>query len=307
MNELATIEPSAMLLEAYTESLDLKPRSKNAYEKAVRYFLDWTKENGIKAPKRADLLAYKEYLAANYTAATASTYLTAVRSFFNYLNAEAGYPLITNGIKNPKTRPGHKKDALSAGQAKEVLAAIERGTLAGKRDYAIVSLMLHTGLRTIEVSRANIEDLRSVSGAPVLFVWGKGRDSKDEYVKITKTVQEAIADYMAEREEQSGAQTPQSPLFASVSRRDYGQRLTTRSISRISKEALQAAGYDDRRLTAHSYRHTAVTLALQAGVPIRDVQQMARHASPLTTERYAHDIRRIEAAAEDKLEEILAV
>lgn len=307
MNELAAIEPSAMLIEAYTESLDLKPRSKKAYEKAVRYFLDWARDNGIQAPKRQDILAYKEHLIENYTAATAASYLTAVRSFFNYLNAEAGYPLITSGIRNPKTRPGHKKDALSAEQAKEVLASIDRGTLSGKRDYAIVSLMLHTGLRTVEVARANIEDLRNISGAPVLFVWGKGRDSKDEYVKITKTVQAAIEDYMAEREAQDGAQPPQAPLFASLSHRDYGQRLTTRSVSRISKEALQAAGYDNRRLTAHSYRHTAVTLALQAGVPIRDVQQMARHASPLTTERYAHDIRRIEAAAEDKLEEILAV
>ena len=307
MNDLATIEASAKILEAYTASLDLKPRSKQAYEKAVRYFLDWTNEKGIQEPRRQDILAYKEHLTANYSATTAATYLTAVRSFFNYLNAEAGYPLITTGIKNPKARPGHKKDALSAEQAKEVLAAIERDTLQGKRDYAIVSLMLHTGLRTIEVARADIEDLRNVSGAPVLFVMGKGRDSKDEYVKVTRTVQAAIADYMDAREAADGKQTPQAPLFASVSRRDYGKRLTPRSVSRISKEALQAAGYDDRRLTAHSYRHTAVTLALQAGVPIRDVQQMARHASPLTTERYAHDLRRIEAAAEDALEDILAV
>ena len=68
---------------------------------------------------------------------------------------------------------------------------------------------------------------------------------------------------------------------------------------------MRTAGLDDGRLTAHSFRHTAVTCALLAGASIRDVQQMARHASPLTTERYAHDLRRLEDAAEDKLEALL--
>lgn len=308
MNELAKYEEStaiqeygsAPIIERYLASLDLKPRSKETYSKAVSYFFAFLDREGIVQPRRSDVIAYKEELVENYSTCTAASYLTAVRSFFNFLNAETGYPNICAGVKNPRSRrSGHLKDALSAQQAKNVLEAMPRETVADKRDFAIIALLTLTGLRTIEVERANIEDIRSLDGAKVLYVWGKGRDGKDEYVKLTGIAQEAIREYLAAREEKDGKAPATAPLFASVSRRDYGQRITARSVSRIAKEALKAAGYDDARLTAHSFRHTAVTLALKGGASIRDAQQMARHGNVLTTERYAHDLRRLENAAED--------
>lgn len=315
MNDLAVIEaePVAIttyntvsVIDAFLASLDLKPRSVDTYRKAVSYFFSWIQAEGIQQPKRADIIRYKKDLSERYSVCTVSSYLTAVRRFFGYLNAEGAYPNVCIGVQNPKSRQGHRKDALSLEQAKNVLATMPRETLADKRDYAIVSLLLHTGLRTCEIERANIEDMRSSLGTTVLYIQGKGRDAKDEYVKVTPTVLAAIKDYLRAREANTGRLKDDAPLFVSVSRRDYGGRITTRSISRICKQALRAAGYDDPRLTAHSFRHTAVSLPLQAGVEIREVQKMARHASPLTTEVYAHDIRRLENAAEDKTEELLA-
>lgn len=294
------------VIDAFLASLDLKPRSVDTYRKAVNYFFAWVQAEGLQQPKRADIIRYKKELSDRYSVCTVSSYLTAVRRFFGYLNAEGAYPNVCIGVQNPKSRQGHRKDALSLEQAKNVLKTMKRETLAQKRDFAIVSLLLHTGLRTCEVERANVEDLRSNLGTTVLNVWGKGRDSADEYVKITPTVLEALKDYLKAREAEQGKPKDTDPLFISVSRRDYGARITTRSVSRICKQALRAAGYDDPRLTAHSLRHTAVSLPLQAGVEIREVQKMARHASPLTTEVYAHDIRRLENAAEDKTEELLA-
>ena len=294
------------VIEAFLASLDLKPRSIDTYRKAVGYFFSWISEEGITHPKRTDVIRYKKDLTGKYSVTTVSSYLTAIRRFFKYLNAEGMYPNICAEIQNPRSRAGHRKDALSLEQAKKVLGTMKRDTLAQKRDYAIVSLLLHTGLRTCEVERANYEDLRSNLGTPVLNVWGKGRDSADEYVKVTPTVLEAIKDYLKTREAADGKLKDTDPLFASVSRRDYGGRITTRSVSRICKQALRAAGYDDPKLTAHSLRHTAVSIPLQAGVEIREVQKMARHSSPLTTEVYAHDIRRLENAPEDKIEELLA-
>lgn len=294
------------VIEAYLKSLDVKPRSKETYAKGVRYFFNYLDREGITQPTRADIIAYKESLQESHSTCTAASYLTAVRSFFSYLNAEAGYPNIAAGVKNPRNRRGgFLKDALSAEQANKVLTTMKRETIAQKRDYAVIALLTLTGLRTIEVERANLEDVRNMNGARVLYVWGKGRDSKDEYVKLTVTVQEAIADYLETREAADGKLAGSSPLFASVSRRDYGKRISARSVSRIAKNALKAAGLDDSRLTAHSFRHTAVTLALKGGASIRDAQQMARHGNVLTTERYAHDIRRTEDAAEDKAEKAL--
>ena len=297
------VEP---VIEAYLRSLDVKPRSKETYAKGVRYFFAYLDREGITEPTRADILAYKESLTERYSTCTAASYLTAVRSFISYLNAERGFPNIAAGVKNPRNRrSGFLKDALTAEQANKVLSTMKRETLAQKRDYAVIVLLTLTGLRTIEVERANLEDIRNLNGARVLYVWGKGRDSKDEYVKLTATVQEAIADYLEAREAADGRLTGSSPLFASVSRRDYGKRITARSVSRIAKEALKAAGFDDSRLTAHSFRHTAITLARRGGASIRDAQQMARHGNVTTTERYAHDERRIEDAAEDAAEAAL--
>ena len=69
--------------------------------------------------------------------------------------------------------------------------------------------------------------------------------------------------------------------------------MTTRSISGVCKEAMKAAGYNSERLTAHSLRHTAVTLALIAnGGNIQEAQQFARHANISTTQIYAHNLEK---------------
>ena len=88
------------------------------------------------------------------------------------------------------------------------------------------------------------------------------------------------------------------PLFASGSRRNTGEALTTRSISRIVKERLRAVGLDDSRLTAHSLRHTAITLSIKGGASLQQAQAMARHTDPKTTLIYFHNLARIEAGAE---------
>lgn len=294
------------LVDAYIASLDVRPRSKETYRKGVRYFLEWMTAEGVEQPQDTDVIRYKQHLLSTKSVCTAASYLTAVRSFFDFIHRKTGYPDIAEGIKNPKSRDGHRKDALSVKQAKAVLTTMDAATVAQKRDLAIVSLLIHTGLRTIEVERANIEDLRTLTGVPVLYVWGKGRDDKDEYVKITDSVMATLKDYLDARQAADGKLRGEAPLFASVSRRNYGGRISARSVSRICKQSLRSAGYDSDRLTAHSLRHTAVTTALMAGADLRDVQKMARHGSPLTTERYAHDLRRLEDAAEDAIEAALS-
>lgn len=83
------------------------------------------------------------------------------------------------------------------------------------------------------------------------------------------------------------------PLFVCLSNRNNKQqsRMTKRSISRIVKERLKKAGYDDsERLTAHSLRHSAITLSLLSGATIQQAQQLARHTNINTTMIYAHNL-----------------
>lgn len=268
--------------------LDVKPESLKTYKSALRYFAGWIYEEGTDRPQRADLLKYKQHLQESHGAAATQLYITVVRLFFAYTEQAGLYPDIARHIKGVNVSKSHKKDYFTAQQVRDILDGINTNNIKGRRDAALLLLIVSGGLRTIEASRADIKDLKARRGDTVLYIRGKGRDEKQDYIKITPEVNKAIRDYLKAR----GAASEEEPLFISLSGNSYGQRLTTRSISGICKSRFIAAGYNDRRLTAHSLRHTAVTLSLLNGADVREVQQFARHNNIATTLIYAHDIDR---------------
>ena len=108
-------------------------------------------------------------------------------------------------------------------------------------------------------------------------------------------------DYLETR----GTLDPSAPLFASEGNRSRGQRLTEPSISRIIKARLKAAGFDSHRISAHSLRHTSVTVLLESGATIQEAQHHARHASPDTTGIYAHNIDQRKEQPEQRIYDFL--
>ena len=296
MTDLTTFKPSFNLailpsigeLEAsYINYLDSCPATVNTYTKNLRQFLTYTRERNIERPQREDIIAFREYLKTQgKKASTIQNYITAVKLFFKWAEQAGLYPNIADHVKGVKISREHKKDCLTSEQTKDLLLSIDTTTLRGKRDYAIVALMVSCGLRDIEVQRANIEDLRTVGNNNVLFVQGKGREDKAEYVKVPAQADKAIRDYLKAR----GEYTETAPLFVSISNHDKGERLTTRSISRLVKTSLKGAGYDSSRITAHSLRHTAITLSLLSGKRLDEVQQYARHKNLNTTMIYNHSL-----------------
>ena len=293
MNEITIREQAAMQAPVFTEELfarfvgfiDAKPKTVETYTRAIRQLFAFFAARGITQPTREDLLSYRDDLrASGHKPTTVQNYITAARLFFQWLEQERIYPNIAAHIKGAKLDKEHKKDYLTSRQVKAILGKVDRSTLQGLRDYAILALMITGGLRTIEVSRADIGDLRASGDNTVLYIQGKGRDEKTEYVKIDAKVEEAIREYLKARG--SAAQT--EPLFSSLSNNSKGKRMSTRSISGIAKTHMQAAGFDSEKLTAHSLRHTAVTLSLLAGKNLAEVQQFARHANIATTQIYNH-------------------
>lgn len=290
-------------IEAFLQSLDVRLSSKNTYGRQLREFFAWIYQEHIQNVNREHILKYKEYLAnqKGLAAYTVSGYLTAVRRFFEWLESIKAYPNVAKSIRGPKRRHGFRRDALSLESVKSLLAHIDRSTLEGKRDYAMINLMVRTGLRTIEVVRARQEDLSRQSGIQILWIQGKGRDSKDEFVVCTEKTMVPIHDYMVMR----GVSKQGEPLFTSLSTKNWGQALTTRSVSRIVKNRLKEIGLNDRRLSAHSLRHTAITLSLLAGATAQEARIMARHADINTTLIYAHNINRVSQAPEQKIDTLL--
>lgn len=269
--------------------LDAKPKTVQTYTRALKQLFVWLHDNGITQPSFEDIKAYRDAVAASHKPTTVQAYVFVVRRFFEWTESEGLYPNVAGKLKGAKLDREPKKDYLTSEQAKAVLSGMERDTVQGKRNYAIVALMLTGGLRDIEVSRACIEDLRTAGNHTVLYVQGKGRDEKTEYVIVPAQAERAIREYLRER----GTVEPTEPLFTSLSNNSKGQGMTTRSISGVCKAAMVAAGYDSDRLTAHSLRHTAVTLALIAnGGDVQEAQQFARHANIATTMIYAHNLEK---------------
>ena len=120
-----------------------------------------------------------------------------------------------------------------------------------------------------------------------LSVQGKGKLEKTDRVRIGEKLREILESYL----ETIDTSKKDSPLFVSTARRNPNQRLTTRSISGIVKNALRRYGIDDRSVTAHSLRHSSATIALKQGLPIDEVSKAMRHASINTTMIYNHAIR----------------
>lgn len=253
----------------------------------------------------------------NCKANTVAQYLRSVCQFFRWTAANNYYPDIAANIHAPKiNHDTHKKGALTAKEVltieesiteraaerqqaaqeaqKDTAGRMQRSTEQGKRLYAMYLLAVNAGLRTIEINRANIKDLETKGGQTWLYIWGKGHTEPDQRKPLAPEVAAAIKDYLQSRTDRP---TSAAPLFVSTGNRSGGKRIATTTISTMLKRAMQEAGFDSERLTAHSLRHSAAQAALQAsGDNIYTAQKYLRHSSPATTEIYLHEDERTEKA-----------
>lgn len=304
MNELEVIDAKAVtttenrwqeLFQEFISYIDVRDRTIETYRKVVKQFILYLQETSNSHPTRETVKEWREALKEAHKPSTVQTYITSLRAFFKYLAGKGYYPNIVQDVKGAKIQRGFKKDYLTTAQSHTILETLkQRIDSKGLRDFAIISLMLTTGVRTIEVVRANIEDMRTVGDSVSLFVQGKGRDDRTESVRLAPQVEKAIRDYLKTRP--NAKET--DPLFTSNSNHNISERLTTRSISRLVKETLREVGLNSDKLTAHSLRHTAGTLALLNGHTVQEVQQVLRHSNINTTMIYAHNIDRVKNTSE---------
>jgi len=285
------------LVDAFINSQDVKLSSKNLYRRTLKQYFNWVNTTNylLSEIARPQLLEYKDYLlSSGMSSLTVGSYITSVRRFYEWTEANKYYPNVAKGIKTPKRKQQFKKQPLLPAQATALLNYYQDRAL---RDYAIISLLLRTGLRTIEVIRATVEDITFKGGQRVLLVQGKGRDEKDNFVLLTDKTYQPIAEYLATR----GNISSSEPLFTSTSNNSKGDRLTTRTISYIAKEGLKAIGLDESSYTAHSLRHTTAVNILRAGGSLETAQFTLRHSNPATTQIYTatlNEERRLQNSGE---------
>ena len=240
---------------------------------------------------------------------TVAQYLRIVQAFFSWTAQSGIYPNIAAGIHGPKIRHDtHRKEALTPADVlkiersieataaaqgaaareagKDIAGRIQRSTAQGKRLKAMYLLAVNCGLRTVEISRANIKDVITKGGQAYIYIWGKGRSEPDTRKPLAPEVKAALDDYLQTRTDNP---TGSSPLFTSTGNRSGGQRIAPTTISTMLKRAMQAAGYDSERITAHSLRHTAGTNVMELTGDLFTTQKYMRQQDPKTTEIYLHN------------------
>jgi site-specific recombinase XerD len=255
-------------------------KTRSDYRAELRLFALWVRKDALSVIS-SDIIAWKEELEGRgLSISTIHKKLTVVRSFYRFLSQTLNVPNPALCVKLPKVADDSSKAVLSLQEAMRLLSIIDTSTTLGKRDRAIVGLLLINGLRSIEVSRASIQDIHSVDGFTVLKVHGKGGRIAD--TKLREDVWKAIQTYLEMR---SGAK-PDEPLFLSIGNLAKG-RISSRTVQARVRHYLVVAGIQKPNLTTHSLRHTAAVLTLSiGGADLVKVQRMLRHQDPKVTMRY---------------------
>ena len=299
MKALATIDTSAVakveffgdsVIDEFIASRHASDNTNRTYRNALRQLLKFFAANNISVPTENDIDGFINGLKAQKkSAATLRLYTTVTKSFFAF-TARRGYFAnvaadVTLKLRKTQT---HAKRALTAEQAKALLASVEGDSLLSCRDRAIIALALTCGLRTVEISRADRGDLRDDGcGGYFLSVQGKGRITKDAVVRVAPTVAKLIDSYLSLR----GEVDSDTPLFLSESNSNRGVRLSVQSVQKMIRRRMKTIGvYAKGVISPHSTRHFCATQAIRAGVDIREVSAMLRHSNLTVTTIYLHDL-----------------
>ena len=284
------------LIKEFLLELDCKSNTIATYRRTLAIWVRWMTQNAnIKNPTKADMIRYKTYLVESHQKTTVDNYLASVKLLFKWLNDKRICDDVIKGIHQVSRYKGYRRGYLTPDQVSDMLSLMKKETLIDLRNFAIVNLMVRTGLRCSEVISLNVCDFILKDDRRALSVQRKGHNEKDSPIGITPSISIPILKYLNIR----GEFTETESLFASESVRAKAH-LSTATVSRAVMSAMKLIGIKDKRMTAHSLRHSAAINALQSGKSsIYEVQQMLGHSSPNTTMIYLRELERenLEAAA----------
>jgi integrase/recombinase XerC len=214
-----------------------------------------------------------ELIQKGLKSATINRRLAAIKSLVAYAYNCGHSEFMLEAIKSEKMSAYRDTTGIDPEAFKRVLGGIDRTSLKGIRDYALMMLLWSNALRRSEVSKANIGDFDPV--AKTLRIYGKGKGNQSEIVSLGTGTVMAIESWLEAR----GEHQPDKALFVSVNPGYRDGRLCTQAIYNIVKERCQSAGIS-KAMSPHRVRHSSITAALEAtGGDVRRVQKLSRHSS----------------------------
>ena len=276
-------ESEVSLLDAYLRGLPSNATRK-VYRRAIKAFGAFLDDRGVLDATRRDVEAYRAHLESLGRApATVCKVMSAVSGFYGFaVDEELLERNPGSSARRPSLSDSSPRRALSRDEVRALLAAPDITSLVGLRDQAILACLAIQGWRISEVLGLLVEDLDEENGHKVATITGKG--SKVSRVPLAAATWAAITSWI------QAAGIAAGPVFVGVDRKGgervvLGKAISQQSVWKRLRLLTRRAGLN-RDVHAHLFRHGAITAALDAGVPLRDVQDFARHADPRTTRRY---------------------
>ena len=247
-------------------------RTREAYTLDLRQYYAWCQDKGLRLfdvhRTHIELFA-RELEELGRARATIGRRLSTIVGFYRYAEEEG---LIEHSPAVHVRRPRQDYESHAVGLDRNELGAfLVAAGLAAPQDHALASLLALNGLRISEALGADIDALGLERGHRTLLVHRKGN----------KTVTIPLAPRTARAIDLAISDRADGPIFLDP----QGQRLRRDGAARMVSRLARQAGIS-KRIGPHSLRHSFITAALDAGVPLRDVQEAASHADPRTTMRY---------------------
>jgi integrase/recombinase XerD len=291
--ELAISRPELALLDEWKSALandaNVSEASRETYTKGAQKFLDWAQKKKVQNITKNDIERWKSELRAKHRPTTVNTWLSGVRRFLSWIGqfSEDDNPLAEiKNIERPGANKSHLRDPLTDDEILRVLSLPNRSTPEGKRDYAYLCIRAYTGMRDVELQRADFDDLSYIDGLPIIRIRGKGREDTNRIAVVYgEQAQLALQEWLDVRGKRPGA------LITSLSDRSKWKRLSMPTIRSIVKGYLRAAGINDRRKTSHSFRHSAITKVALVNPVLAQI--LAGHSDLNTTMIYVHEAQRL--------------
>jgi len=261
-------------IDDFIDSLKRRETTKETYRKALREFSKWLGDASPVGLTSKDIERYKDFMISkNLSATSMSAYLTAVRRLYEHLLASG--KVFENPAKKIKgsARPKrHLTEPLTRLDVHKLFSAINSASDIGIRDSAMLSLMARSGLSEIEIVRADLGDVKRRGGRTVIYVQGKNKDEKDEYVLLEPEAVETLDKYLSKR----GDSEQGEPLFWGIGNRAKKHRVSTRGIRARVSHYFELSGIKRKGITPYSLRHTAAILAIEGGASVSEVKEMLR-------------------------------
>jgi site-specific recombinase XerD len=298
------------LINEYLEDKDITKESLALYKTILKQYISYLKEHQILDATTDDVIHYIKWKKSQgYSTRWIHLQMSTIKGLYKYLSLHQKrltltdeYSIdITESIQNEHINHHQSHSVLTIEQAKHLILSNKqhRKYMWHYRDYAIIYLMLTTGLRSVEIRRARKKDLSRHANQWVLYVQGKGKKSSDVYVKLTIGVEEAISDYLSKRKDKNPY------LFVSHSHHGNTPYLSRTFFNEMFKRVLRVAGLSDLKMTPHCLRHTAATINLLRGGSIEETKRLLRHTNLSATLIYSHHLDPMKDDVETKLEEFI--